>query len=528
LLGRLTTRSPLQSPADLFGELLHEVQVRRLFSDGKYFVDMEPRRHPSEIMSRFRRLRGRDDRTLAAFISEHFDAPPSVSPARHGGGAPPALLDHIRATWDVLVRQPQAVANFSSVLSLNAQYLVPGGRFRESYYWDSFFTMLGLRADGREDLIEATVENCTALIERFGFVPNGSRSYYLGRSQPPVYYLMLEVSPSVDFVVKKRRFDALLTEYLFWMADSESLRPGNASRRAVCMPDGSILNRYWDEFDRPRDESYAEDLITAQQSGRHPPTVFRNLRAAAESGWDFSSRWYIEGDGLGSTGTLSIVPIDLNCLLYGLEQSIARRAAELGAGGIALRFEHLARNRRHAIQTYCWSERELRFGDCLWSTGGMTSSINAAALFPLFAGVASEQQADAMASLTERALLAPGGIRTTTMQSGEQWDMPNGWAPLQWIAAKGLIRYGYLRLGRVIAHRWSSTVRREYEQFGLLFEKYDVEQQTPGRGGEYPVQTGFGWTNGVFRAFLADTARGVEAGDVIDDAGNPTQAIAET
>jgi alpha,alpha-trehalase len=367
--------------------------------------------------------------------------------------------------------------------------------------------MLGLQADGRHDLIEATIENCTSLIERFGFVPNGSRTYYLGRSQPPVYYLMLDLSRSVCEAADKRRLDALLTEHSFWMADSGSLRPGNVSRRTVCMPDGSILNRYWDESERPRDESYAEDVTTAQRSGRHPPNVFRNLRAAAESGWDFSSRWYDHGDGdgyggLGSTRTIAIVPIDLNCLLFGLEQSIARRATALGVRDIALHYENLGRTRRLALHTYCWSERDQRFGDCLWSTGRMTSSINAAALFPLFTGIASDRQADAMAVLVKRVLLAPGGIRTTTILSGEQWDMPNGWAPLQWIAARGVIRYGHEKLGSAIADRWTSTVRRDYEELGLLFEKYDVEHQTPGRGGEYPVQMGFGWTNGVARTFL--------------------------
>jgi alpha,alpha-trehalase len=124
-----------------------------------------------------------------------------------------------------------------------------------------------------------------------------------------------------------------------------------------------------------------------------------------------------------------------------------------------------------------------------------------------------------MASLVEQELLAPGGIRTTIVQSGQQWDMPNGWAPLQWIASKGLIRYGHGQLGRVIADRWCSTVSRDYAEFRLVFEKYDVEQQTPGRGGEYPVQTGFGWTNGVVRAFLSDAESGV---DFIDRACEST------
>jgi alpha,alpha-trehalase len=504
--------TPLLSPAELFGELLHEVQVRRLFSDGKYFVDMEPLLHPAQIMSHYHRLGPCDDATLAAFVARHFVAPTGAS-THSNVGSSMALLDHIRTTWDLLVRGHQTMPTFSSVLPVCGKYLVPGGRFREAYYWDSYFTILGLRADGREDLIEATIENCTSLIERFGFVPNGARTYYLGRSQPPVYYLMLDLVQPGEPAEEQRRLNALLTEYQFWMVGSESLRPGEASRRAVCMPDGSILNRYWDEFDRPRDESYAEDVTTAQQSGRHPPTVYRNLRAAAESGWDFSSRWYCGGNDLGATRILSIAPIDLNSLLYGLEQAIARRAIKLGSRGVALRFVHLARNRHHALQTYGWDNREQRFVDCLWPTGTSTSSINAAALFPLFTGIASQQQADAMASLVERELLAAGGIRTTIVQSGQQWDMPNGWAPLQWIASKGLIRYGHGQLAREIAARWCSTVRRDYEELRLVFEKYDVEQQTPGRGGEYPVQTGFGWTNGVVRAFLGDTGSDI---DVID------------
>jgi alpha,alpha-trehalase len=498
--------APLPSPAELFSELLHEVQVRRLFPDGKYFVDMEPRMHPAEIMSRYRRLTWHDDSRLAAFVAEHFDPPPDTAAGAdyHNGHPPEDLLDHIRATWDRLVRPPQTLATFSSALPLRAPYLVPGGRFRELYYWDSFFTMLGLRADAREDLIEATIENCTSLIERFGFIPNGSRTYYLGRSQPPVYHLMLDVSRTAGADSARRRLDALLEEYSFWMADSESLRPGDASRRAVCMPDGSLLNRYWDESDRPRDESYAEDVITAQRSGRHRPQVYRDLRAAAESGWDFSSRWFDDGEELSSTRITSIAPIDLNCLMYGLEQAVARRAGGLGIRGIALRFEHLARRRRQALQKYGWNEAAQRFGDCLWSTGRMTSSINAAALFPLFAGIALERQAEAMAGLVQRELLAPGGLRTTTIRSGEQWDMPNGWAPLQWIAAMGFNRYGHAELARTIADRWTSTVRGDYGNFGPLFEKYDVERQIPGRGGEYPAQMGFGWTNGVTRAFLDD------------------------
>ena len=175
----------------------------------------------------------------------------------------------------------------------------------------------------------------------------------------------------------KRRLDALLTEHSFWMADAGSLRPGEASRRAVCMPDGSILNRYWDETERPRDESYAEDVThrAAQRPASaqlcfvtfaRPPRAAGTSRPVGRSVMVMT----VTASGRSRLDThLSIVPIDLNCLLFGLEQSIARRATGLGVRDIALRLRASRGRRRQALQTYCWSEREQRFGDCLWSTG---------------------------------------------------------------------------------------------------------------------------------------------------------------
>ena len=94
-------------------------------------------------------------------------------------------------------------------------------------------------------------------------------------------------------------------------------------------------------------------------------------------------------------------------------------------------------------------------------------------------------------------MLAPGGLGTTEHDSGEQWDRPNGWAPLQWIAWAGLRRYEHNDLARDIACRWVNTVNEVYLRTGLIYEKYDVENPAIGSGGEYAPQIGFGWTNGV-------------------------------
>lgn len=489
-------------PAELYGPLLHAVQTRRLFADGKSFVDMEPRRDPAAIVADFAALGAVDDAALRRFVAENFAAPPAPSePLASDPGR--TLQAHIAAMWPRLARPPLEPAAFASALALPAPYLVAGGRFRELYYWDSYFSILGLLRDGEAALAQGLVDSCLSLIERFGHVPNGARTYYLGRSQPPVFHLMAAMAPDQSQAARRRRLLAMQAEHGFWMKGAEELGPGQAGRRCVGLPGGAVLNRYWDDFEGPRDESYAEDLETASLAGREPAGLYRDLRAGAESGWDFSSRWLARPDRLASIRTTDICPVDLNCLLWSLERAIAAEAAALEEDAIAQRYAPLWRARGEAIVRWLWCARQRRFGDLDWRAGELTASTNAAALSPLFVGLASRSQAEAMAILAAEPLLAPGGLRTTTIETGQQWDAPNGWAPLQWIAVSGLRRYGHDRLARDIAGRWLATVEAGYRASGVLLEKYDVDRRGPGGGGEYPVQDGFGWTNGVVRELLA-------------------------
>ena len=145
-----------------------------------------------------------------------------------------------------------------SGIGLPGQYLVPGGRFRELYYWDSYFTMLGLRADGRDAFIESTIDQFTWLIEQFGHVPNGTQSDFLSRSQPPVYFLMCGLSADHRPENRQRRLTAMLREHEFWMRGADVLGMGDAAHHAVGMTNGDTLNRYWDECATPRDESFRE------------------------------------------------------------------------------------------------------------------------------------------------------------------------------------------------------------------------------------------------------------------------------
>lgn len=505
------------SPADLFGPFLVEVQRRRLFGDGKTFVDAVPLRPAAEILALFGRVE-RDDEALRAFVSEHFVLPASARV--HAAHGERDLRRYIASLWSELARPPSQGQPDGSLLSVDHPYLVPGGRFVELYYWDSYFSMLGLIRDGHESLARSIVDAFTDLIERYGHIPNGTRSYYLSRSQPPLYFAMLQLVPDPRPDENRRRLRAMMLEHGFWMSGVDSLMPGECSRRAVAMPDGGILNRYWDDRDTPRDESFAEDVEAAHASSLPAHDIFRALRAGAESGWDFSSRWFAEADDLTTIRTQEIVPIDLNAFLYGLERAIADLADALCEDGIAQAFDIAARARRSAIERWLWCEGGY-FTDFDLALGALRPGPTAATLAPLFTSAATAAQAALIADTVAAQLLGPGGLRTTLVETGEQWDWPNGWAPLQWIAFSGLRRYGHRDLAATIAQRWTAMVDAEFQRSGWLHEKYDVEQRRGGGGGEYPPQLGFGWTNGVTAAFID-----LVACDVLSPADNVPLASA--
>ncbi|SEH19674.1 alpha,alpha-trehalase [Sphingopyxis sp. YR583] len=478
------------SPADLYGPLLAKVQERAILADGKTFVDALPRRPVDEIMRDFAKLPAGDE-ALRSFIAANFDLPAAAMEAR------PAVLplrDHIRALWKDLARAPEQ-ASSGSALPVQHRHVVPGGRFREIYYWDSFFTMLGLVRDGEFELANGIVDTLTDLIDTHGHIPNGSRTYYLGRSQPPLFHMMVELLGDDRPAVAARRLSAMKREHGWWMEGSESVAPGSQGARVARLAGGQLLNRYWDPRDTPRDESWREDVATASESGRAAGDVYRDLRAGAESGWDFSSRW-LDGKALSSIRTTMIAPIDLNAFLFGLETAIAA-----SDDAEAARYARLASDRREAINCL-WNAAGGYFSDYDIENGVLRSPLTAASLAPLLVGAATQAQADATAKAVEDDLLASGGLNTTLARSGQQWDRPNGWAPLQWIAVAGLRNYGHDALARDIAERWVHTVGETFARTGLLFEKYDVETPGAGGGGEYDTQTGFGWTNGVTADFI--------------------------
>jgi alpha,alpha-trehalase len=499
-IGSVAHAETTPTPADLYGPLFQAVQTQHVFADGKTFVDMTPKRAPDAIMADYRAHPPQGAKALKAFVTANFDAPDDGSPTLPPQGL--SLKAHIKALWPILRRPPLTPPPGSSALSLPQPYVVPGGRFREIYYWDSYFTLLGLYADGEDDLARGMIDDFESLIERYGHIPNGARSYYLSRSQPPFFALMTELKPSGDSD-PARTLKALRAEHDYWMEGASCAVSMKPCRNVVKMADGSLLNRYWDERNTPREESYAEDVATAAKSERPHAEVYRDLRAAAESGWDFSSRWLSDPMRLETIHTTDIVPVDLNSLLWKDEMIIAARCETAGDASCARDYKAMAQARKMAIRRYLWRQAQHRYADYDWRAKRPTTVISAATLYPLFVGLADKRQATAVATLTRLQLSAPGGLRTTQVPSGQQWDDPNGWPPLQWIAISGLDAYGFYKQAHDLAARFIGTVNAAYRDTGKMLEKYDVEQRKPGGGGEYPLQDGFGWTNGVTRTILA-------------------------
>ena len=346
----------MQSPFDLFGPLLDAVQSQGIFGDGKAFVDARPKRPVDAIMLDFAGLDSSNEGDLLAFVHANFVLP-VVEAQPWPAHASSSLSEHIRATWSLLARTAKQSTGGCSSLSVGHPHVAPGGRFRELYYWDSFFTMLGLLRDGEIELATGMVDTMTDLIERFDHIPNGTRTYYLGRSQPPLYHMMVNLLEGSRPHTSGRRLAAMKSEHAWWMRGSADLAPGTADFRVAKLKDGSVLNRYWDPHSRPRDESWREDVATAALGKRPREEVFRDLRAGAESGWDFSSRWF-DGSDLSTIRTTTILPADLNAFLYSLEMAIAATGDQDSE-----HFLELAGRRLVAMHSNLWSIEHGCFSD---------------------------------------------------------------------------------------------------------------------------------------------------------------------
>ena len=500
------TAAAWTAPEDRYPELLDAVQMARLFPDGKTFVDMRPKEDWTVIRDAYAAQKDAPDFRLRAFVDRYFDAPVNPTNDFKTDESKDAAA-HINSLWPILTRPADDPNTKGTLIPLPHAYVVPGGRFREVYYWDSYFTMIGLMDAGEQVLVESMLDNFAYLIDTIGFIPNGNRTYYKGRSQPPFFSAMVALLADEGGVdVLKKYLPALQGEYDFWMDGADRLTAVSPTyRRVVRMPGGEILNRYWDDRPGPRPESYREDVEAARESGRDTAAVFTHLRAGAESGWDYSSRWFADPMNISTIRTTEIVPVDLNSLLYNLERVLEKAYRATGQAVESQAMAQAAARRKAAVNRYHWDTPTGFYLDYDLANQRPTGVKSLAGVYPLYFRLAEPEQAAKVAKVVREEFLRPGGVVSTLTRTGQQWDAPNGWAPLQWLTYGGLLNYGEEELAMTIARRWTALNEKVYQNTGRMMEKYNVEDLSlDAGGGEYPVQDGFGWTNGILLHFLGD------------------------
>lgn len=499
------------SPDESLGELFTMVQLRQVYSDGKTFIDLIPKGRIRRIKKEYELSKDDPNFNLQEFVNRYFyEFEHSVK--EYHSNATNTPREHIRELWDVLERRNRR--DRGSLIAVPYSYTVPGGRFSELFYWDSYFIMLGLAADERWDDIKNMMGNYTYMIRKFGFIPNANRTYLLSRSQPPFFSHMVTLLATHKnrTLTLLEHLPYLLSEYRFWTKGRLKLSKTDdvgALKRVVRLQDGELMARYFDNKLTPRPESLREDIEAADVSMHDDRSkLYVDLRAGAESGWDFSSRWFKVPNDISTIHTTDIVPVDLNCLLYHLEVTIAETYQLMFQPLLARKFQKLADKRVHAIHKYMWNEDEQFFMDYDYTTGKNTAAVTLAGVYPLYTKVATPAQAKAVADRIEKDFLKRGGLVTTLVENGQQWDSPNGWAPLHWVAIQGLREYGHYRLAEKIKKAWVKTCVDVYKKEGKMVEKYNVVDPTKlGGGGEYVLQDGFGWTNGVLAVLLKEDER---------------------
>ncbi|KAF2298033.1 hypothetical protein GH714_007316 [Hevea brasiliensis] len=422
-----------------------------------------------------------------------------------------------RRVSDEVRKQPE----LHTLLPLPAPVIVPGSRFREVYYWDSYWVIRGLLASKMYDTAKAIVTNLISLVNVYGYALNGSRAYYTNRSQPPLLSAMVyEIyNRTGEMELVKKALPELLKEHQFWDSEVHKVTIQDAQGR------NHTLSRYYAMWNKPRPESSTIDKKSASKflNVSEKQQFYRELASAAESGWDFSTRWMRNSSEFTTLATTSVLPVDLNVFILKMELDIAFLAKETGEESIAESFLEASQARKRAINSVFWSEKMGQWLD-YWLTTGTTcqesqtwnarnqnQNVFASNFFPLWIDLFNSDATlveTIMRSLRSSGLICAAGIATSLTNSGQQWDFPNGWAPLQHIIVEGLAKSGSQEarsLAEDIAVRWIRTNYVGYKKTGAMHEKYNVEKCGEfGGGGEYVPQTGFGWSNGVVLAFLEE------------------------
>ncbi|CDF36276.1 Trehalase [Chondrus crispus] len=556
----------------------------RSSNDSKSLVDMELKMDPEDVLELFQSFPDEPSRDqYNEFVDMVFE--PEASSKRLVRNAtpmdfnlkPPSFLNRLqepneeltafaidlKMRWVSLCREfvfgaDNEFAKRSSFIPLPFQFFVPGGRFRECFYWDTLWIVKGLIACDMLESAKAAVRNLFYLVSCIGFVPNGNRVYFLNRTQPPllteavkvVYDAIDSASERVEWLEEAV---PILDKESSWIHEKRSLSSHHPGKGF----ENRLLSLYYVSTHHARPESFAEDSLSLHRRQQRctpsdddsPSSVFQNLAAAAESGWDFSSRWFPSADErvVENTQICSIVPVCLNSILLKAEKDLSsfhellanhlRPPPDELSDSYGEYVDKFADHKKHLELSSHYKQlatrREADMMDLLWDKGTgfwfdydikssvHSSVVSCAGLMPLWAGcnekkwTASDAKRLVAFVSDHSGLLQNGGLSCTTQVSKEQWDFPNSWPPLIDLVVEGMQRLGERfptsqgrKIAQTIASRFLETAWRGWREDNVMHEKYDSRYKTGkmGVGGEYAPQVGFGWTNGSILRLLCDYA----------------------
>ncbi len=386
----------------------------------------------------------------------------------------------ISENWDSCIKMNRN--DEDTLIGLPYPYTVPAvGHFDEMYYWDTYFTNKGLLLDGRAEQAKYNVDDMLYLVNRYGFMPNGNRTYYLTHSQPPFLSCMIRdvYEYYKDGVWLYAAYHSLEKEYDFWQIKRNS--DIGLNHYDSEMKDEAMYRDMADDFERRA--GFMPNNVDVHILGRH-------YRTTAESGWDINPRWNYDA--------YNFAAVDLNSLLFMLEENMSFFAAELETGE-EKQWIQRAEKRKSAMLEKMDDGSGLLL-DYNFITGKRSNILSAASFYPLFAGLAEQKNADALINNLDR-LEAEYGILTCEKNDAEgtyQWDYPNGWACLQYIAMVGLDRYGYQAEAKRIAEKYIKLVDKIFDETGNLWEKYNVISGGLDVANEYEMPAMMGWSAGVY------------------------------
>jgi len=402
------------------------------------------------------------------------------------------MREYISSSWERTIRIN--VNDDESLIGLPNPYTVPSpeGMFQEMYYWDTYFTNEGLIADGRVDLAKGNTENILYMVDRFGFMPNGSRTWYVNRSQPPFLSMMVSsiYKATGDKEWLNSAWPILEKEYAYWQEKHST--PLGLTRYSG----GDAPRWLLDEFVITGGQRLGTDFLSEDLTQEEHDRIGRNLTAEAESGWDFNPRFDRRCE--------DFCPVDLNSLMYAFESNMAFFAAVLYKGHETVtRWSELADTRKSLMMEYLFDPDQKQFYDYDYVNGKRSDVVSAAVFSTLYTGLVDQETADGVAKALDL-LEFKYGVSVCENKPYEyeyQWSYPNIWPPTTFMTVFGLDVYGYSKDARRIAKKYLRLVEKSWKETGRIWEKYDVVQGATSTSKEYETPEMLGWSAATYICF---------------------------